>query len=140
MEPTTKSSSVNYGLYLGAILSIWTILNYGTGNLELIMNFWIIFLITPVLIISFGIISTSKAKAIQEGYKQAANTIFDANITTMITALILYGIGYGPVRGFAITLALGLITSVFTGVYVSKVLSQTLYLKLAKKAGVNAHA
>jgi preprotein translocase subunit SecD len=37
-------------------------------------------------------------------------------------------------------LALGLITSVFTGVYVSKVLSQTLYLKLAKKAGVNAHA
>jgi len=79
-------------------------------------------------------------QAIQEGYKQAANTIFDANITTMITALILYGIGYGPVKGFAITLALGLITSVFTGVYVSKVLSQTLYLKLAKKAGVNAHA
>ncbi|XQF93673.1 protein translocase subunit SecD [Pseudoalteromonas espejiana] len=79
-------------------------------------------------------------QAIQEGYKQAANTIFDANITTMITALILYGIGYGPVKGFAITLALGLITSVFTGVYVSKVLSQTLYLKLAKKAGVSAHA
>jgi len=79
-------------------------------------------------------------QAIQEGYKQAANTIFDANITTMITALILYGIGYGPVKGFAITLALGLITSVFTGVYVSKVLSQTLYLKLAKKAGVNVHA
>ncbi|MEL0632377.1 protein translocase subunit SecD [Pseudoalteromonas carrageenovora] len=79
-------------------------------------------------------------QAIQEGYKQAANTIFDANITTMITALILYGIGYGPVKGFAITLALGLITSVFTGVYVSKILSQTLYLKMAKKAGVNAHA
>ena len=79
-------------------------------------------------------------QAIQEGYKEAANTIFDANITTMITALILYGIGYGPVKGFAITLALGLITSVFTGVYVSKILSQTLYLKLAKKAGVNAHA
>ena len=58
-------------------------------------------------------------QAIQEGYKQAANTIFDANITTMITALILYGIGYGPVKGFAITLALGLLTSVFTGVYLS---------------------
>ncbi|KPZ62178.1 protein translocase subunit SecD [Pseudoalteromonas sp. P1-7a] len=82
----------------------------------------------------------SAYQAIQEGYKQATNTIFDANITTMITALILYGIGYGPVKGFAITLALGLITSVFTGVYVSKVLSQTVYLKLAKKAGVNAHA
>ncbi|WP_350585452.1 protein translocase subunit SecD [Pseudoalteromonas sp. RB2-MNA-CIBAN-0110] len=79
-------------------------------------------------------------QAIQEGYKQAANTIFDANITTMITALILYGIGYGPVKGFAITLALGLLTSVFTGVYVSKILSQTLYLKMSKKAGVKAHA
>ena len=79
-------------------------------------------------------------QAIQEGYKQAANTILDANITTMITAIILYGIGYGPVKGFAITLALGLITSVFTGVYVSKYLSQSLYLKLGKKAGVNAYA
>jgi preprotein translocase subunit SecD len=79
-------------------------------------------------------------QAIQEGYKQAANTIFDANITTMITALILYGIGYGPVKGFAITLALGLLTSVFTGVYVSKILSQTLYFKMGKKAGVKAHA
>ncbi|MEL0639271.1 protein translocase subunit SecD [Pseudoalteromonas aliena] len=79
-------------------------------------------------------------QAIQEGYKQAANTIFDANITTMITALILYGIGYGPVKGFAITLALGLLTSVFTGVYVSKILSQMLYLKMGKKAGVKAHA
>jgi len=79
-------------------------------------------------------------RAIQEGYKQAANTIFDANITTMITALILYGIGYGPVKGFAITLALGLLTSVFTGVYVSKVLSQTLYLKFGKKSGVSANA
>jgi preprotein translocase subunit SecD len=79
-------------------------------------------------------------QAIQEGYKQAANTIFDANITTMITALILYGIGYGPVKGFAITLAPGLLTSVFTGVYVSKILSQTLYLKMGKKAGVKAHA
>ncbi|PLT24668.1 protein translocase subunit SecD [Pseudoalteromonas sp. MelDa3] len=79
-------------------------------------------------------------QAIQEGYKQAANTIFDANITTMITALILYGIGYGPVKGFAITLALGLLTSVFTGVYVSKILSQTLYLKMGKKVGEKAHA
>ena len=79
-------------------------------------------------------------QAIQEGYKQAANTIFDANITTMITALILYGIGYGPVKGFAITLALGLLTSVFTGVYVSKILSQTLYLKMGKRVGVKAHA
>lgn len=79
-------------------------------------------------------------QAIQEGYNQAKNTIFDANITTMITALILYGIGYGPVKGFAITLALGLITSVFTGVYVSKILTLTLYFKMAKKGSTKNHA
>ncbi len=77
-------------------------------------------------------------QAIEQGYNQAFSTIFDANITTMITAVILYSIGYGPIKGFAITLALGLITSVFTGVYVSKALSQTLYLKLANKQGVKA--
>lgn len=82
----------------------------------------------------------SPYQAIEQGYQQAFNTIFDANITTMITALILYAIGYGPVKGFAITLALGLITSVFTGVYVSKILSQAVYLKLAKKKGATAHA
>lgn len=77
-------------------------------------------------------------QAIEQGYNQAFSTIFDANITTMITAIILYSIGYGPIKGFAITLALGLITSVFTGVYVSKALSQTLYLKLANKQGASA--
>jgi len=76
-------------------------------------------------------------QAIEQGYNQAFGTIFDANITTMITAIILYSIGYGPIKGFAITLALGLVTSVFTGVFVAKALSQTLYLKLANKQGVN---
>lgn len=77
-------------------------------------------------------------QAIEQGYNQAFSTIFDANITTMITAIILYSIGYGPIKGFAITLALGLITSVFTGVYVSKALSQSLYLKLADRQGASA--
>lgn len=77
-------------------------------------------------------------QAIEQGYNQAFTSIFDANITTMITAIILYGIGYGPIKGFAITLALGLITSVFTGVYVSKALSQIFYLKLADKRGARA--
>ena len=94
MEPTTKSSSVNYGLYLGAILSIWTVLIYGTGNLELLVNFWVIFLITPVLIISFGIISTSKAKAIQEGYinfKEAFTSYFiTIVIGIVVSSLVSY--------------------------------------------------
>jgi len=77
-------------------------------------------------------------QAIEQGYNQAFSTIFDANVTTMITAIILYAIGYGPVKGFAITLALGLLTSVFTGVYISKALSQTLYIKLTNLTGAKA--
>lgn len=57
------------------------------------------------------------------GYKRAWTTILDANLTTLICALVMLSIGYGPVKGFAITLCLGLITSVFTGVALSKTLS-----------------
>ncbi len=61
--------------------------------------------------------------AIESGYKNAFSTILDANITTMITGIILYSIGYGPVKGFAIILCLGILTSMFTGVFVSKALT-----------------
>ena len=61
--------------------------------------------------------------AIECGYKNAFSTILDANITTMITGIILYSIGYGPVKGFAIILCLGILTSMFTGVFVSKALT-----------------
>jgi preprotein translocase subunit SecD len=61
--------------------------------------------------------------AIENGYKSAFSTILDANITTMITGIILYSIGYGPVKGFAIILCLGILTSMFTGVFVSKALT-----------------
>ena len=61
--------------------------------------------------------------AIEQGYKNAFSTILDANITTMITGIILYSIGYGPVKGFAIILCLGILTSMFTGVFVSKALT-----------------
>jgi len=61
--------------------------------------------------------------AIESGYKSAFSTILDANITTLITGIILYSIGYGPVKGFAIILCLGILTSMFTGVFVSKALT-----------------
>ena len=64
--------------------------------------------------------------ALEAGYKNAFSAIFDANLTTMITALILYAIGYGPVKGFALTLSLGILTSLFTGVFVAKVATLTL--------------
>lgn len=64
----------------------------------------------------------SFAQAIDLGFSSAFSTILDANITTMITALILYSIGNGPIQGFALTLGLGLLTSMFTGVFASRAL------------------
>ncbi|MEO0486047.1 MAG: protein translocase subunit SecD [Pseudomonadota bacterium] len=62
------------------------------------------------------------ARAIELGYEKALSAIIDANITTFITALILYLMGSGPVRGFAITLGLGIVTSVFTAIFVTRLL------------------
>ena len=55
-------------------------------------------------------------QAIHQGYEAAFSTIIDANITTLIAALILFAIGTGPVKGFAVTLSIGIITSMFTSV------------------------
>ncbi|GEK14227.1 protein translocase subunit SecD [Aliivibrio fischeri] len=60
------------------------------------------------------------ASAIPRGYKEARSTIIDANLTSLITAIILFAIGYGAVKGFAITLGIGLITSMFTGLLLSQ--------------------
>ncbi len=62
------------------------------------------------------------ARAIELGYEKALSAILDANITTFITALILFAMGSGPVRGFAVTLGLGIITSVFTALFVTRVM------------------
>ncbi|WP_397542218.1 protein translocase subunit SecD [Roseovarius salis] len=62
------------------------------------------------------------ARAIELGYEKALSAITDANITTFITALILFAMGSGPVRGFAVTLGLGIITSVFTAIFVTRLL------------------
>ena len=62
------------------------------------------------------------ARAIELGYEKALSAILDANITTFITAVILFVMGSGPVRGFAITLGLGILTSVFTAIFVTRLL------------------
>ncbi len=62
------------------------------------------------------------ARAIELGYEKALSAIIDANITTFITAVILFAMGSGPVRGFAITLGLGILTSVFTAIFVTRLL------------------
>ena len=66
--------------------------------------------------------------AVDEGFAHALSAIVDANITTLITALILFQFGTGPVRGFAVTLSIGIIASFFTALYVTRTLF-LLYLR-----------
>ena len=66
-------------------------------------------------------------KAIDAGFGRAFITIFDANITTFLVAIILYSIGTGPVRGFAITLSIGIITSMFTAIMVTRAIINLVY-------------
>jgi preprotein translocase subunit SecD len=64
----------------------------------------------------------SPAKAVDVGFSRATLTIVDSNLTTIIAAVILYQFGTGPIRGFAVTLTLGIIVSMFTAIFVSKVI------------------
>ena len=61
-------------------------------------------------------------KAIEAGFREAKSSILDANLTTLLTAAVLYQFGTGPVRGFAVTLALGILASMFTAIFVSHLL------------------
>ena len=65
--------------------------------------------------------------AIKNGFSKAFSTIMDANITTLIVALILYAIGTGPIKGFAVTLSIGIITSIFTAILVTRSLVNFIY-------------
>ena len=65
--------------------------------------------------------------AIRDGFSRAFITIFDANVTTLIAALILYVIGTGPVKGFAITLSIGIMTSMFTAIMCTRAMVNLVY-------------
>ena len=60
------------------------------------------------------------ARAIEQGYEKALSAIIDANITTFIAAAILFMMGSGPIKGFAVTLGIGIVTSVFTAIWVTR--------------------
>lgn len=62
----------------------------------------------------------SNRAAMEDGFRNAMSAIVDSNLTTMITALILYQVGTGPVRGFAVTLTIGILASFFSAVFVTK--------------------
>ena len=65
--------------------------------------------------------------AINDGFSRAFVTIFDANVTTLIASLVLYTIGTGPVKGFAITLSIGIVTSMFTAILVTRSIVNLVY-------------
>ena len=65
--------------------------------------------------------------AITQGFDRAIVTILDANITTLIVAIILYAIGTGPIKGFAVTLSVGIITSMFSSIMGTRALVNLIY-------------
>ena len=66
-------------------------------------------------------------QAIDSGYNRAFTTIIDANLTTFLVALVLFSIGTGPVKGFAVTLMIGIITSMFTAIVGTRALVNLIY-------------
>ena len=65
--------------------------------------------------------------SIHTGYERALSTIIDANVTTLIAAIVLFNFGTGPIKGFAVTLSIGIITSMFTAIIVTRALVNFLY-------------
>ena len=76
----------------------------------------------------------SPASAVQAGFDKAFLTIIDTHVTTVVSAFFLFLFGTGPIRGFAITLTIGLIANVFTAIYVSKTIFQYHLTKMDRQA------
>ena len=74
------------------------------------------------------------ARAIELGYEKALSAIVDANITTFIIAAILFTLGSGPVRGFSVTLGIGILTSVFTAIFVTRLMIVTWFERRRPKS------
>jgi len=70
-------------------------------------------------------------RAIELGYERALSAIVDANLTTLITASVLFFMGAGAVKGFAVTLGIGVITSVFTAIYITRLIIE-LWMRWTK--------
>jgi len=66
-------------------------------------------------------------RAISEGFDKAFSAIIDGNLTTLLVGLILFAIGTGPIKGFAVTLSLGIITSMFTAIFVTRAIVNLVY-------------
>src|SRR5690606_27505936 len=73
------------------------------------------------------------ARAIELGYEKALTAIVDANLTTLISAAIMFYFGSGPVRGFAVTLTIGVLTSVFTSIYLTRLINVAYFRRFRPK-------
>ncbi len=78
----------------------------------------------------------SALSAIETGFKSALGTVLDANVTTLIAAVVLFGIGSGPIRGFAVTLAIGIFTTMFTAFTLTQVLV-ALWVRYTRPKEIN---
>ncbi len=76
-------------------------------------------------------------RAVDEGFSRSTLTIFDANITTILAAIILYEFGTGPIKGFAVTLSIGIVASMFTAIFVSKILFDIWLSKSKRKQSLS---
>ena len=73
--------------------------------------------------------NTKVYQVVKNGFDRAMSTILDANITTLIAAIILFAFGSGPVKGFAITLGIGIITTLFTAYFLARHLTSIIVLR-----------
>lgn len=69
-------------------------------------------------------------ESIKKGYDNAFSAIFDANLTTFLAAIVLFNFGTGPVKGFALTIAIGILTSMISSIYITRIINEFLLLKL----------
>ena len=76
---------------------------------------------------------SSVKKSIENGYLNATNAIIDANITTLIAAIVLYAYGSGPIKGFAITISIGILASMLTAIYGTKAIYYSIIDKIKKE-------
>ena len=81
-------------------------------------------------------LGNSPQSSIRAGYEKAFSTIADANVTTLIAALVLFMFGTGPVKGFAVTLSIGIVTSMFTAIVGTRAVINLIYGRKQKLAGV----
>ena len=72
-------------------------------------------------------IGNTPQASIHAGYEKAFSTITDANVTTLLAAIVLFTLGTGPVKGFAITLSIGILTSMFTAIVGTRAIVNKLY-------------